>query len=474
MKGIIIMPSTNNWGGMSLVADSPLTEQNINRVFSRLPETNNMNSETTLENVNQIELIAKSFEVGSTFSITNLTEAQKYIIQRLIKDGGKDLIGKEFQLISTMAGFLPTKSLKGVLTNISATGRLAAMSFKLHLEDNSIYLAYIFQLEPLFKWKLQKPTAKELADYKKNQTNKVILSAIDMLNKQINYSIRDVKSALDSRRGDVESYKNAMLTQAKEVERLEELLSKKEVKNLTLKDIEAELAAIKRNQKVADAYISTQGHLIVITKMLYALDTTGKENKKIEIGRFVFNTPLTGKNVRAFGLDYVAEDEHSHPNLRGSSICWGENATELKSISDSGQLYELVDLLIIFFSLYPHDGGSPYIDFDSWLEERERATMKTGWLRDYIRDYLETPLLGSSVLYEQLMKERDEAQIELLSKSATEHKIDELNQYNTVNPQTAQTVRAQMETGRNSMFITPLRLNPLGARPATSDEEDED
>lgn len=414
------MAISNNWGGIYL-EDSPVTEGNLNRVFNHPTETNNMNNgDLTLKDIDQVSMIAQPFSIISGHNTSNLTDPQKYLIQALLKDNGMELLGKQFKLISTYNGLVPAKMYQGVLTAVIAVnGQLKNIIFELHLEDNSTYKASIYQLEPLFAWKLKKPTAKQMAEYEKNVKNKVVLDAIGRLNRQINNSLIGVKDSLAGRRRDFKSYSEAVEAQRKEIERLEAQIAIKTVKDFTLKDIEQEIESIKRNKKIADAYISVNGNLIIITNMLYALDIEGKENKDIEMGRYVFKTPLTGRDIRAFGLDYKCGSDgsvHWHPNIMGSGICWGENALEMNNISNSGQLYELADLLIVFFSLNPHDGGSPYIDFESWMEERTKVTMKNALLRAYILDNLEKPLSKPSEIYEQLMRGFREAKHDEIEK----------------------------------------------------------
>lgn len=157
-------------------------------------------------------------------------------------------------------------------------------------------------------------------------------------------------------------------------------LPKKEEALYSKKHLITLLTQLRAHAKVEDAYLSREGKIIVITKMLYPIKKN-KENKKSQVGRFSISYNHSSRQgvqrITIVNLDYVLhtdDNSYYHPNIRtDGSICWGENKQEVENMWSRDELYELTDFIILFLSLFPHDEGSPYTDPEGWLENKEKV-----------------------------------------------------------------------------------------------------
>lgn len=156
-----------------------------------------------------------------------------------------------------------------------------------------------------------------------------------------------------------------------------------QVETLDKKAVLSLFGQLKKNKQIADAYMTAEGSMIVETKMLYAT-TPVKHlvNKKKPIGRMAFELNMQGLDYCNFtNLDYcfhyrVSTSHYPHPNISGSKICAGDNGPDLNNMIKAGDFYEMIDFLIMFFSLFPQDGGSPHITHETWMAAR-RPEKKT-------------------------------------------------------------------------------------------------
>lgn len=422
-----------------------LTESNFNRIFNdlyrgswseealrgnienRRRNNNNMAYASTMNygdsQARYLSTLANlenaPYNEQGNYSITNLTEKQKWMIQQLLRRKKENLLGKEYKIVGTRDGRHTTRNYKGTMVAVADAEEgtpLDSLMFSIHLEDDTLYDAKIYQLEPVAEAKFQKLTQKELTAFKKSQETKVVVDALAAFNRQANTEFRKAAEDIEYLKREKANYLRQIEKYDKDIKHKEGLVASGKESKMDLKGLAALVASINKQDKVEDAYIGIKGNLVVFTKMLYGLDSTGKEDKSVEIGRFIFRMPLIGLSPIAFNLDYAVSptgsDPYWHPNIRGTNICQGDNAKEILGAARAGQLYELVDFLIIFLSLYPHDGGNPYIGFPEWLQQRTRLrASNNGTLKRYWRDFIEMPLFKTSKSFEAVKKELEEKKV---------------------------------------------------------------
>lgn len=153
---------------------------------------------------------------------------------------------------------------------------------------------------------------------------------------------------------------------------------------LSVPDIIEHLEELKKIKKVANAYLTNDNYLVVETQMLHLSHNTEEyeEFEGNEVGKYVIAMPLNGTNgLQIFNLthcyhedsDYTDEDGNyegshmDHPNVSAGMPCLGENKDSLFSMRSAGNYFHMVDFLLLFLTLFPHDGDSPYMDAHEWI-----------------------------------------------------------------------------------------------------------
>lgn len=359
------------------------------------------------------ELEKTPYREDTRASCFNLKEEQKWIIQQIQKNNARALLGLSFKVAFTSAGLKTVKDWEGKLVSILGGGEdapLEFMTFKLSLKDGSVYEAKIFQIIPVKKVKLEKLDKKDLATLKKAQEEKAAYTILDLLNRNTNTEYSNLKNNRDRLKRDLETYVKTVEDYTRKLTDIEKIISGKKIKTLSLKDLNEIIATIKKHALVEDVYISKQASLIVLTKELVGVDPeTGKVLKTPVIGRMILKTEILSGISFAYNLDWT-DGQHGHPNLTGHSICKGSTEADLMRFAKAGDYYAVIDLLILFFSLYPQDGGSPYIDFDTWLKIRRRTDYKDSGFKESLRQMLLEPLFEPTKGYLKLKEEIEEGQ----------------------------------------------------------------
>lgn len=137
-----------------------------------------------------------------------------------------------------------------------------------------------------------------------------------------------------------------------------------------------DLGEIKTHPLVEDAYISTGGRVIVLTKMLHKQARTSGKVTKEEMGKFklIYDyRKLDCPAFKAFNLTYEW-DSYDHPNISAGTICTGGNSEEMQQMLRNFQIVELTDFLIVFCSTLHHRGGGndPYTDPYEWMDGKHK------------------------------------------------------------------------------------------------------
>ncbi len=224
----------------------------------------------------------------------------------------------------------------------------------------------LFQLLPLRKFKTTEKAMQELS-YQMILTN--INASRNKEKKDLQYRKDSLNNSITSLTRDLNKYK-------KDVKSVEDLIKKKVDNDLTVEELKKSLDNLSRHKKVAWAFLTPDGNLIVETAPLNAISPkTNKENKSKVFGRFAFR--IAPGIVEARNLDFQASG-YGHPNL-GSSICQGAEQQKIISMSRSGDFFELVDFLILFFSLSPHDAGTTFINHTRWWAEKRSTPQPNPW-----------------------------------------------------------------------------------------------
>ena len=233
----------------------------------------------------------------------------------------------------------------------------------------------------------------ELFLFQVDQVQEVFLPILEQIKEMkflqvinvINRSRKQSLVMLESKRKDylngIISKERDLVNYKKNVADLEAQIKTNQIKDLTKEEVVKLFDLLSKNKKVENAFINMAGEMVVETKMLYATTPVELiENKKKPIGRMVFRLSTSGIAYCSFAnLDYCYHSggittnggHYPHPNVSGGRICSGSNGTLLSNMCQGGQFYELVDFLLVFFSLFPHDSGGPHVQHEVWMATRK-------------------------------------------------------------------------------------------------------
>lgn len=153
----------------------------------------------------------------------------------------------------------------------------------------------------------------------------------------------------------------------------EQIQMVRKLSDLTEETFIDSLELLKKHKKIT--YAGYKENLSIETAMLYATNKeTGEADLSLPIGRFAMRFNVQG-NIRDAGFinldySYVSGYHYAHPTIENGILCAGDNEGELNFLLRTGNFYTLCDLLISFLSLFPQDGGNPYIKPVVWLKRK--------------------------------------------------------------------------------------------------------
>lgn len=197
---------------------------------------------------------------------------------------------------------------------------------------------------------------------------------------------RNLTLDLARRKKDMAFSKIRVRDYMKQARELESKIRQVRETSATPKGLLSEIEMLVNHEYVNDVYFSNKGNIFVETVPLeFISKATGKKNGK-PLGRMLFRYSYTqtnsSYNVMAHNLDYTYGG-HGHPNISSAVICQGENQREIKSMYQNMQLYALTDFLITFFTLYPQDGGNPYVGFTDYIRGRVKLAEQSSPFNPY-------------------------------------------------------------------------------------------
>ena len=342
----------------------------------------------------------------SRYSLEDLTPKQQWVLDQLTLENYKELEGMAVKIVAHPDGSPIKPSIPGTIINVHNANPPLKSTFVVEMNDGTV-VTQIHQIEPskrIAVSKIEPKTFKEKILEEQTKIANIIISQVD---RAINGQHAILQQQLESDIRNISQAETQIIESRKRMWEVKKQLSTMKKEEIDPSFIIKTLKEIKGHSKVQDAYFSVKGSLIVITKMLVGVDPkTDREDPTKEIGRLAFSisTPIT-EHIGVINLDFAAfrhighesrqwEYPYCHPNIdAGLNICWGENRPDVRKFHRAAQYYQLVDFMITFFSLFPHDSGSPYFDHDEWMTVKERIAETDRGYRDYIRDIIEPSLI---------------------------------------------------------------------------------
>lgn len=317
------------------------------------------------------------------YGFKKLTLNQKKLSRLFNNKNKSKLIGLRVKVIADKWGKPFNGDVKGLIVALPV-GEQSMWSI---IKDNDGALSkfYLFQLD-LLDQKPAKPT-----DIKK-QILKLIVE------KASNQRRIEASRLVDN----ITGFKNTLKSLSEQTKKYEQDLKNGEERQqdlaktteITEEFLINQIKSTKKHSLVDTAYITKTGHIIVKTKSLKAIINTKDvrfleyiKGINLDIGKFVFHISYHGDTWRFFSADnidwgccdchgydnsdHTHRDYYPHPNIKDSkAVCFGSNENDAYAMWRMGQIYQLVDFMITFFSTFPHDNGSPYIGYEQWLKYR--------------------------------------------------------------------------------------------------------
>lgn len=205
------------------------------------------------------------------------------------------------------------------------------------------------------------------------------------LNEVRNKELISLRKKKEGTVNSIESAKKDLIRYEKTLIALRDKLKGAEGDFLTVASLKEILVELSHHKKVDWAMFTRGGDLVIQTVMLYKIDReSNKEDLSEKMGRFCMLISPTHNTIQASNMDYRVNG-HYHTNIARSShdICLGDNEDDVISMIQSGKFYDLVDFMILFFSLHPHDGGDGGYESD-WVDEKEdyKGNYGNPWARE--------------------------------------------------------------------------------------------
>lgn len=211
----------------------------------------------------------------------------------------------------------------------------------------------------------------------------VIDPLLKKVNQERNRELIELKNKRDSYNRYILDYTRSTKTYKKSLKEVENQIEKTKSNTWELKDLIKSINQIRKNKSVDWAILTKDLELIVQTKMLYQYEPFEGITTKEPVGRYAFYIQFGSYNSLYFyvsPLDFSAQG-YRHPNVMGgNSPCWGAISIDLQRMARSGEFYNLIDTLVVFFSTFPHEGGHKPEYWLIWLNERKLDFKQNPWI----------------------------------------------------------------------------------------------
>lgn len=317
-----------------------------------------------------------AFEVTVSREGRVLTDDQKYIYS-CIASGREDLIQGQHVVFSS--GIFIVDEVDVFTTN----GSIQRVRLRVHSVSDPKVKGW-GDLYDISEFKGDKDPSIVIPS--STSSNAAISILLEGMNKYKTDELTNVKRQLATEKKHVRSYLASAERARRSRELLRQRLSAMSDSLLGGTDLLNELEQIQKHSLVEEVYLSNYGNIFIKTKMLNLISRDTMEDTGIQLGQMLFRYSYSSRpEVMAHNLSYDDSNHHGHPNLKHGKICRGENEIEINNMFKAQQLYVLTDFLITFFTLYPQDGGDPFIGFESWLEERRKNTSFTPYNREEVK-----------------------------------------------------------------------------------------
>ena len=260
---------------------------------------------------------------------------------------------------------------------IASVGNHGWYYFDVNFPDYSRYSTHIGATEaitdliPLF------PDLKAwIKDYPLMKINRLVA----ILDTNKNATRTNLENNLMGYQSDMDHYQKNIINLGKSILADTEKLANLVVDPYTLDRLKADINKLNKHSGVESAYISEEGIICVVTKMLYNHNPLDGKKGRLKIGRFYIEMYPSLGTINIYNLDYRyyhpdGLTNYWHPCIKGKVVCWGEHKYQVEEMLSTAKFFVLTDFIITFLSTYPHSlDSNPWIGFDRWREKRVKTT----------------------------------------------------------------------------------------------------
>ena len=304
------------------------------------------------------------------YGYESLSVNQKWI-ENKYKTNKRLLIGLQVIIIANALGNAMSSHLKGIIVKIAENKTKKKLIYSILRDDNEdIEKCLLYQIEAVDDL------------FKLDPSNKNILvnDFVECMVKKISSQYKDLDKKIATEDKYLEEYFRRIKETKNKIVNLKIQKKKAEGGIFTKEELLKILTALRKHRQIEDAYVSTERSIVIITKMLYATnEKTHTEDRRKEIGSFYirlnfkeFNHHISIKNLTFERFKDGGDGPYDHPHIEGDSICWGNNSQEVEVMWKDGQIYELIDFIIVFLSVYPQTDGKPYVTYDDWMDNKKK------------------------------------------------------------------------------------------------------
>lgn len=204
------------------------------------------------------------------------------------------------------------------------------------------------------------------------------------VNNNRNSEAENLKNVIASYKRDIENYQESVERYTIALKAKEQQLKAIKVGYWDIDQLVESFKQLEKHKKVAWAFITPNLELIVQTELLHQFDPFAKKQKKDPepVGRYAFKIQLGSyTNMTIASLDFVSQG-FRHPNLMShpGDACWGGLNSSILEMFKTGEFYNAIDAMIMFFSTMPQQGGHDPIYWYVWLNERVASFQQNPWI----------------------------------------------------------------------------------------------
>lgn len=218
----------------------------------------------------------------------------------------------------------------------------------------------------------------------KQDKQALFMPLLNRVNSGRNYEAKSLRDNISSTKDSIKYYTKEIANYKKIIKEKEAKLSTIKVQDWTIEDLFKSIDSIAKHKDVEWAFITKDFYLVVQTKPLLQYDAIEEKQLDEIVGRYAFRINLQTYAVEVQPLDFLSQGyRHPHVMTAPYSICWGNVSGLLNNTIKSGELYNAVDTLIVFFSTFPQveGGGHRARYWLVWLYYRQLSFTKNPWMK---------------------------------------------------------------------------------------------